>query len=74
MLGHERQAESGALAGRPLAGPAAPVEALEEVGALGLGHPGAVVLDDTRMAVAGTGTPVDRPGWRSTRTRVTPPA
>ena len=39
VLGHQGEPEAGALARRPLAGPAAPVEALEEVGPLGFGDP-----------------------------------
>ncbi len=46
VLGHQREPEAGALARGPLPGPPAPVEALEEVLTLVLGHPGAVVLDE----------------------------
>ena len=45
VLGHQREAEPRALAGRPLAGPAAAVEPLEEVAPLVVGDPRSLVLD-----------------------------
>ena len=75
MLGHQGQAESRPLAGRPLAGPCRRGRTARRGGrARSRGPRGRGPRRRPGWPSAGAGTPAIVPGWRSTRTRVTPPA